>query len=694
MPWTEILIPVVVGMVILVGLATLFSRFYRKPGPEEAIVRTGVYGLTVCTGHGMIVIPLIQEAHVMDLSVKRIEIARENEDGLICKDNIRADIKVAFFVRVNNVTEDIKAVAEMLNPQRASDINQLRELFEAKFSEALKTVGKQFDFVSLYTDRDNFRDKIIAEIGTDLNGYRLDNCHIDYLEQTRLEMLNPHNILDAEGIKKITELTTIQNMARNHFEVEEAKTIKKQNVERDETLYELEKQRVEAEQKQQREIAEITAREHAEAAKVQEEMRLKAESARIAAEEEIMVRDENKQRQIIVAMRNKERTDKVEIERVEKDRMLELTERERVVGLAEIEKEKAIEIEKRNIQEVIRERVAVERGVVEEQENIKNTEEFMGVDRLKRVTVTAAEATAQESLVKQVRAAEAAKQAAAFQAEQVVVEAEGRRAAAEKQMQATKMLAEAKTADHAAIGLGDAEVIMAKADAKEKDGTAEATVIQRKAVASAKGEEAKAVAVEKLGMAEATVMQQKFSAEANGIEEKANAMRLFDEVGKEHEEFKLRLNKDKDIEIAAIEAQEHIAEAQSNIVGEALKSARIDIVGGESTFFDQIVNAVKGGKVVDRFVNNSEVLTDVKSTFFNGKPENFRESLKGFVTQFGMNFEDVKDMSVAALIGKMLLQADDESKNSLQGLLKTIRGAGLADKRVAMLGVTASAAAD
>ena len=561
-------------------------------------------------------------------------------------------------------------------------------------SEALKTVGKQFDFVSLYTDRDNFRDKIIAEIGTDLNGYRLDNCHIDYLEQTRLEMLNPQNILDAEGIKKITELTTIQNMARNHFEVEEAKTIKKQNVERDETLYELEKQRVEAEQKQQREIAEITAREHAEAAKVQEEMRLKAETARISAEEEIKVRDENKQRQIIVAMRNKERTDKVEIERVEKDRLLEATERERVVGLAQIEKEKAIEIEKRNIQEVIRERVAVERGVVEEQENIKNTQEFMGVDRLKRVTVTTAEAIAQEQLVKQVRAAEASKQAAAFQAEQVVVEAEGRRAAAEKQMQATKMLAEAKTADHAAIGLGDAEVIVAKADAKEKDGTAEAAVIQRKAVAVAKGEEAKAVAVEKLGTAEATVMEQKFSAEATGIEEKANAMKLFDDVGKDHEEFKLRLNKDKDIEIAAITAQEHIAEAQSHIVGEALKSARIDIVGGESTFFDQIVNAVKGGKAIDRFVYNSEVLTDVKGTFFNGKPENFRESLKGFVSQFGMNFEDVKDMSVAALIGKMLLQADDESKGSLQQLMKLIRGAGLAEKRVATLGITAGAAAD
>jgi hypothetical protein len=50
-------------------------------------------------------------------------------------------------------------------------------------------------------------------------------------------------------------------------------------------------------------------------------------------------------RQILVAQRNKERTDAVEVERVERDRMLEATERERVVGVAKVEKENEIEWE-------------------------------------------------------------------------------------------------------------------------------------------------------------------------------------------------------------------------------------------------------------------------------------------------------------------------------------------------------------
>ena len=37
----------------------------------------------------------------------------------------------------------------------------LDDLFEAKFSEALKTVGKKFDFTELYEARREFRDEIM-----------------------------------------------------------------------------------------------------------------------------------------------------------------------------------------------------------------------------------------------------------------------------------------------------------------------------------------------------------------------------------------------------------------------------------------------------------------------------------------------------------------------------------------------------
>ncbi|MGE4003281.1 MAG: flotillin family protein, partial [Planctomycetaceae bacterium] len=652
------------GVVVLfiVGFLVMLSRFFRKVGPEEALVRTGFGGMKVATGSGMWVVPVAHRVELMDLSVKRIEIQRRGAAGLICQDNIRADIEVAFFVRVNNQSESIKEVAQALGCKRASERQALVELFDAKFSEALKTVGKRFDFVELYNERDKFKNAILAIIGKDLNGYVLEDCAIDYLEQTPIELLSQMNILDAEGIKKITDLTSQEHIKANEITREKEKTIKKQDVEAQEAILELEKQRVEAVEKQKREIAEITSRQHAEAAKVEQEQRLMSENARIRTEEELAVAEENKQRQVIVAQRNKERTDAVEKERVEKDRMLEATERERVVGLASIDKEKAIEVEKRNIQDVIRERVVVERTVVEEQQRILDTEQFATAERAKKVAITKAEEQAESALVAEIKAAEAQKQAAEHTAKQVVIEADAQKEAAQREMAAKKMLAEARQAEVAADGLAQAQVLVAKADATEKQGAAEASVTQKKLFAEAEGQKAKAEAIEKEGLAEASVIEQKFYAEARGIEQKAEAMKIFDGVGREHEEFKLQLNKDRDIEIAAINAQKDIAREQSSIVGEALKSAKIDIVGGETEFFDKIVDSIKAGKSVDRWVHNSQVLSDVKNTFFSGNGNgDFRANLRHFTDHFGMNFEDVKDLSVAALIGKMLLESEDDA---------------------------------
>lgn len=676
------------GLLATLGImiALYISIFYVKVGPDEAIVKSGAGGLKVFIDGGMLRIPLVQHIEYMDLTLKSFEIARQGAEGLICKDNIRADIKVAFFIRVDKTAEEIKEVAQSIGPKRCSELETLRELFDAKFSEALKTVGKQFDFVDLYDKRDKFKDEILKVIGTDLNGYRLDDAAIDYLEQTPLALLNPNNILDAEGIKKITELTSTEKIKENQFTRDREKTLKKQDVEAEETILELERQRVQAVEKQHREIAEIQAREKAAADKVREQQRLESERVRIQTAEEIGIAEQNKERQILVAQRNKERTDGVELERVQRDRQLEEVERLRLVGVADVEKQKAIEIENRNIQEVIRERVAVERSVVEEKERIKDTEEKAGAERLKSVQITAAQMRAEEDLIRQTKAAQAEKESAMLLADKIRVEAEAMRDAAEKETAATKMLAEAEAAKQAATGLAEARVQEAKAVSLEKEGTAQATVLERKAVAEAKGIEVKATANEKQGMAEAAVALEKYHSEATGITEKAEAMKKLDSVGKEHEEFKLRLEKEQNVEIAAISAQKSIAESQASVVGEALRAARIDIVGGDGQFFDQITSAVKGGKAIDRFVYNSRVATDIKETFFDGNSGYFREKVQALVDQFNLSPDDIKDLSVAALIAQLMgLAKTDDIRGQLTSLLGMAGSAGVADQKVSKL---------
>ncbi len=657
LPGDITLVGLVVLLLIGAGFLYLLLTCYRKVEKGRALVRTGGNRAKVILNGGFVV-PIIHRAELIDISVKRIEIDRTGKNGLICQDNMRADIKVVFFVRINNVEADIIKVADSIGCVRASSEPEIRNLFDAKFSEALKTVGKRFMFIQLYEDRDKFREAILKVIGTDLNGYVLEDAAIDYLEQTPIEMLDPDNILDSEGIKKITELTAEQAKLSNKIQRDKEKVIKQQDVEAREAILELERQLKETEARQKREVETVQFREQAESAKVGEEERRKSEIARIAADEEVAIAEENKQRQVIVALRNKERTDGVELERVERERMIEQIERERVTQLKQIESEKAVEQQRKEIQEVIRERVMVEKLVVEEQQRMKDTEAFATADRDKKVLVTQAEASAQENLIQQIKEAEAHKQAAQFKAdedaytvttqaeasrqaaklgaEEKIITAEAYQTAAEKEAAGKILLAEAITKDSAAIGIGEAEVIRAKG-----------------------------------------------AADAESIRVKADAMKLFEEAGQEHEEFKLNLDKAKTVELAQIDVQRQIAEQQAIVIGEALKHAKIDIVGGEVEFFDRITRAITTGKVVDRAVTNSQVLGDVKDTFFNGDPEYFKAQAKVWIQDFGIETQDLKNLSVSALLGKLLGSATGEKRERLIGMLGAAERFGLSDATAA-----------
>ena len=179
---------VVAAIVLVVGLIIVAIKCYRKVRQGKAMIRNGQGGTKV-SFTGMFVVPIVHQLEKIDISVKRVEISRMAQDGLICEDNMRADIKVAFFVRVNKTKEDVMKVAQCLGCDRASDPQALVEFFDAKFSEALKTVGKQFAFVDLYNSRERFKNEILKTIGTDLNGYVLDDAAIDYLDQTPVEIL-------------------------------------------------------------------------------------------------------------------------------------------------------------------------------------------------------------------------------------------------------------------------------------------------------------------------------------------------------------------------------------------------------------------------------------------------------------------------------------------------------------------------
>ncbi|NBM54781.1 hypothetical protein LW139_18150 [Proteus vulgaris] len=659
----------IVGFAILIilGLFGLFKAFYIKVPQGTALIVNDMSSQPKVHFTGALVYPVIYKKEFMRISLLTLEVDRRGKDGLICQDNLRADITVAFYLRVNETTEDVLKVAKAIGVDRASDHQAVSTLFSAKFSEALKTVGKQFELSKLFEDRQNFRDRIVDVIGKDLNGYALEDVAIDYLEQTPKSALDPNNIFDSEGIRKITEITAIHNIETNQKERDQELAIQKKNVETREASLALERQQADAEARQKREIDNIRARETSETLRVQEEERLKAEQARIQTQQEIEIREENRMREVEVAQQNRTRAVTIEQERVNRARELEIVAREREVELQRIEKEKALEEERKNISNVIRERVVVEKTVAQEEERIKEVREISEADRMKQVTIINAQAEAEESLVRQVKKAEADEASAKHKAEEISTMAKAELEASVKQAEAKKRLAEGIEAEHAALGLAEARVRQATAEAEEKEGLvlanitaekllaeargmkekglteaqvmeakaqaqqqqglAEAKILEEKLTAQARGEEQQANAKEKLGLADAKILEEKLAAqargegqlgsaqaevirqrlkaEADGLTDKFKSMDHLSDTARSHEEFRMQLEKQFEQAMASIEANKEIAREQADVLAAALSKTNIEIVGGDGSFFNTFSKALSLGKAVDGFMDKS-----------------------------------------------------------------------------------------
>ncbi|MFP4601007.1 MAG: hypothetical protein ACLFVJ_22355 [Persicimonas sp.] len=712
---------VVVGVILFGGIAFFINRYIKVDQGQALIINKTGNSDPEVTFKGGLVLPIIHRAEFMDVSLKTIEIDRRGKEGLICADNIRADIKVTFFVRVNQTAKDVLKVAQSVGCKRASDHDKIEELFAAKFSEALKTVGKSLDFESLYNERVRFRDDIIEIIGEDLNGYVLEDAAIDFLEQTPVTDLDPKNILDAQGIRKITDLTSDQRFRTNEFANKAKKDIGKDDLETKMALLEYERQQAEAEAKQQREIDVVRAREQAEADELSSKELSRAERAKLKAQQEIEVEKVNKRREEEVAEKNRERVIAVETENVEKERQLQVISRERETELQRIEKDKEVEVEKKNIAEIVRDRVSVDKTVAEEEERIQDLRVIAEAERQKKAAVIAAEGQAEEALVKDIKAAEAEEQAAQHRAKQRVVEADAELDAADRIAKAKQRMAEGVEAEEAAPGLAKVRVKEADAQANEKQGMVDARVQKEKMLAEATGREEqgmveirltekRAEAIEKEGLAEAKVTREKMTAqaageeeqgmvsvrikeadanaireegmarakvradmgeadakairdklaaEAEGLTEKAEAMKNFDTEGYEFEQFQMQLDLYRELGMEKIAKSIEIARAQADVLGDAFKASNINIVGGQDSFFENFTKSVTVGKMVEGFMDHSPTAQKMFGKVMDGMG-NFPGSDKPSDKTSDKDAEDIDVEEVSDKLGQ-LAKADAQS---------------------------------
>ena len=145
----------------------------------------------------------------------------------------------------------------------------------------------------------------------------------------------------------------------------------------------------------------------------------------------------------------------------------------------------------------------------------------------------------------------------------------------------------------------------------------------------------------------------------------------------------MKLEKEKEVELAQVQTQKEIAEAQAMVLGEAYKNANIDIVGGDQSFVKGVLNAVGNGKMVDGYVNHSQVLGQVSDRLLNGSSNGNGGGLLGqiqhLVSRFGISGKDLRNLTLATLLMRMQEQSSGSDRDAIRALANRIDELGLGD---------------
>ncbi|WP_141014911.1 flotillin family protein [Nocardioides sambongensis] len=409
---SEVLIPILGIVVLLILLVLLVTSRYKVAGPNHAFIVTGrkgkavvnpetgelttdLSGQKVVLGGGVFVIPFVQKLATMDLSSRRISVQIR---GAVSGQGIKLNLDGVAIVKVGGNADQIRLAGQRFLSQQ----DEIEPFTQEVLAGALRSIVGGLTVEQIIRDRAAFAQRVADESETSLTGQGL--------------------LLDTFQIQDVT----------------------------DDGTYLADLGRPEAARIQQ-------------AASIAEaESRRAAEQARIAAEEEIAVA------QRALALRQAEIKSETDAATAQASAAGPLAQAERDQAILEEQERVAVKraaLTERDLETQVRKPADAERYRVEQEAEARRTAEIAAADARKASSIAAAQANAEEARL--TGEAEKARRSALAEAEAI----EGqRRGEAEKarrvaEAEAVRAEGEAQAAATLAVGHAEAEAMDKRAEA-------------------------------------------------------------------------------------------------------------------------------------------------------------------------------------------------------------------------------------
>jgi len=337
----------IIAIIILAALSIaivvyLLHWLYRRSSKEVSFVRTGLSGEKVVLSGGAFVLPIVHNITTVGMRTLRIEVKRGGDKSFITKNRMRVEIVAEFYVRVTPTKEAVSIAAGTLG-KRTMEPDSLRDLVQGRFVDALGVVAAQMSMEEIQEKRGEYINAVkgIATESLSSTGLELEAVSLTGLDQAGLEVFDPSNAFDAEGLTQLTELIEAGKKRRNDIEQDTAISIRTKNLESEQSALEIDKEKEFSRLLQEREIAKQRDKEHTDMAVETAKQERLAEEARIQSAEE-------------VEKARIQQQDTIEVERSLREHELTLQIEERKKLRNDIERQTEIDIKEKNLEAEIK----------------------------------------------------------------------------------------------------------------------------------------------------------------------------------------------------------------------------------------------------------------------------------------------------------------------------------------------------
>ncbi|MGK7927844.1 MAG: flotillin family protein [Spirulina sp.] len=267
----------IVGIIVLLVLGLwAYKLVYNITPNNEAFVRTGglfVKQQRVIINGGCVVLPGFHELTRVPLREISIDVERTGDLAVRTQDYLRANMRVTFYVCINNDEQDIKMAAARLSKKSKISEIDIKDALEKRADDAIRAAAKRKSLAEIDSDKLGFADEVLNLIQQDLKkvGLTLNNIAISEIEES--DTYDENNFFDAQGVKLRTE--TIQRSIQQKKEVELTTkvTIEQQELDAEKQSLSIAQQKQEANLNQEKEIAalQLTQQQEIAALKAQRE---------------------------------------------------------------------------------------------------------------------------------------------------------------------------------------------------------------------------------------------------------------------------------------------------------------------------------------------------------------------------------------------------------------------------------------